>query len=178
MTDQELTILAILSETERYGYEIDKIISDRKLQYSGGIALSSIYAVLNRLSNKGLLTSREVVRSGRPPRKLFAISYSGRQELQVSLAAALTPQDRVLGHFELILLIWAQLSDDRRKELLSIYHNWLTAKGAELSELFSAEINPVSGAFIERPLTIIKAELDWLTRFSEKNGIRLDIADN
>ncbi len=172
MTNQELTILAILSETERYGYETDKLIAERGLKTSGKIALSSIYAVLNRLLKKGLISSREVTQSGRPPRKLFAISYSGRVELEDALFKALMPEDDLLGQFELILLVWPLLSQDRKKELLGSYHKWLGDKTIILRDAVSREINPVAAAFYDRPLAILKAEIDWLSEFSSKNGIQ------
>ncbi|MEE9554330.1 MAG: PadR family transcriptional regulator [candidate division Zixibacteria bacterium] len=173
MTDQELTILAILSETERYGYEIDKLIAARKIKPSWKIALSSIYAVLSRLLNRGLITSREVVQSGRPSRKLFAISYSGRVELEAALSGALMPNDRLLGQFELILLVWPILSQDKRNELLLSYYNWLSEKQVVLAENARREINPLSAAYFERPLATIRAEIAWLKEFSSKNGIQL-----
>lgn len=173
MTNQELTILAILSETERYGYEMDKLIVGRSLKTSGKIALSSIYAVLNRLLKKGLIMSREVTQSGRPPRRLFALSYSGRAELEDALSRALMPSDDLLGQFELILLVWPLLSQDRKKELLGSYHKWLGDKTIILQDAVRREINPVSAAFYDRPLAILKAEIDWLSEFSSKNGIQL-----
>lgn len=174
MTNQELTILAILSETERYGYEMDKLIAERSSKTSGKIALSSIYAVSNRLLKKGLITSREVTQRGRPPRRLFALSYSGRTELEDALSGALMPGDGLLGQFELILLVWPLLSQDKKKELLGSYHKWLENKTIILQDTVRQEINPVSAAFYDRPLAILKAEIDWLSQFSAKNGIQLN----
>jgi len=173
MTDQELIILTVLSETERYGYEIDKIIKSRQLHSGNNIALSSIYAVLTRLFRQGLLTSRETARSGKPPRKLYGISPNGLTVLESALTKALLSKDRILGKFELIVTVWPILSNDRRKELLTAYLNHLNEKFVRFEGLVRQEINPISAAYFERPMAAIKAEIEWLKHFSSRNGIEI-----
>ncbi len=173
MTDLELTIMAMLSETERYGYEIDKLAVNKGIRHRGGFARSSIYAVLNRLMKRGLVTSREIIQSGRPPRKLFALTYSGRNELESSLAEALKPLDRILGNVDLLLRVWPLIAHNRKTELLNIYNDWLMIRQKELSRLIADEVNPINAAFFQRPLSLVEAEANWLRDFSERNGLDL-----
>jgi len=165
-----LIILAILSETERYGFEIDKIIKNRHINLWNQVALSSIYAVLRRLADRGLVTAREVSQSSRPPRKLYAMSAAGRIELENSLEEALISTDRLLGRFEVILIVWPILTDDKKRRLLLSYQRKLKEKLISLADQIEREINPISAAQLERPRASIRAELEWLNAFSVKFG--------
>lgn len=173
LSNQEMVILAILSETERYGYEIDKILANRQIRAWGNIAPSSIYAVLNRLRRKGLAGSREVGQSGRPPRKLYSISESGRAALESDLFESILDQDRVIGRFEIILLVWPMLSSEKRNKLLSSYMTLLKTREEFYRKEAGQRINPVSAALFERPHGTVMAEIGWLKEFAQKNGVLL-----
>jgi len=168
-----MVVLAILSETERYGYEISKIIKSRHIRFGEHIPLSSIYAILTRLFRRGLLTSRETVQSGRPPRRLYGISPGGRLELESSLLQALLRSDQILGNFELIVTVWPILSNQEREKLLAAYYKYLNEKLVAFKDLAGREINPISAAYYERPLALIRAEVEWLKDFSSRNGIEI-----
>lgn len=174
MSNQELLILAILSETERYGYELKAIAANRKFDLWQNIALSSVYSVLQKLSRKGYLSYREVSQSSKPPRKLFEITPSGREALENTLLHNVNPRSGLLGQFELILAVWPILSDERRREILLSYRDFLRNRRDILYRLTSEEINPISRANYERPLRIIDAELSWLSEFATNMGITIN----
>jgi len=173
LSNQEIVILAILSETERYGYEIDKILAKKQIRLWSDIAPSSIYAVLNRLYRRGLAASREVGQSGRPPRKLYSISESGRAVLEGALFKSILDDDRVVGRFEIILLVWPMLSSEKKNELLSSYMTLLKTREKFYRKEVEQEINPISAALFERPLRMVMGEIGWLKEFARKNGVLL-----
>ena len=173
LSDQEIVILAILSETERYGYEIDKILGKRQIRLWEKIASSSIYAVLNRLYRRGLAERREVGQSGRPPRKLYSISESGRAELESAIFESILAEDRVIGRFEIILLVWPMLSSEKRDRMLSSYMAVLKGRENLYRKEVEQEINPISAALFERPLGTVMAEIAWLKEFAQKNGVSI-----
>jgi transcriptional regulator len=77
----ELLILALLEEKERHGYEIGKLIetrSDGRMRFRIG----SLYPVLSRLEDKGLINGRWVEASGGPRRRFYRLSAKGRQYLK------------------------------------------------------------------------------------------------
>ena len=176
LSNQEIVILAILSETERYGYEIDKILSKRQIRLWSNIAASSVYAVLTRLHRKGLAERREVTQSGRPPRKLYSISESGRNELESAIFEAILDEGRVIGRFDIILLVWPILSSEMRNKLVSSYMAHLKTREEFYRKETEQIINPISAALFERPLRTIRAEMGWLTEFAQKNGISISDA--
>lgn len=173
LSNQEIVILAILSETERYGYEIDKILIKRQIRPWSNIAPSSIYAVLSRLHRKGLAGSREVSQSGRPPRKLYSISEFGRAVLESALFESILDEGRVIGRFEIILLAWPMLSSEKRNKLLSSYMALLKTRVKFYRKEAEQEINPISAALFERPLRTVMAEIGWLKEFAQENGVLL-----
>jgi DNA-binding PadR family transcriptional regulator len=173
LSDQETVILAILSETDRYGYEIDKILTQRQIRPWGDIAVSSIYAVLRRLHRKGLVESREVSQSGRPPRKLYSISDSGRVVLESNIFESILDEERLIGRFEIVLLVWPMLFSENRNELLSSYMALLRTREEFYRQEAGQTINPISAALFERPLRTVMAEIGWLKEFAQKNGVLL-----
>jgi PadR family transcriptional regulator PadR len=74
-----LAVLQLVSERERYGYEIISAIRDRT---NGAleVAEGNVYPALHALEAEGYITStwREV-ESGVPPRKYYRITAHGRE---------------------------------------------------------------------------------------------------
>ncbi|MDZ4159188.1 MAG: helix-turn-helix transcriptional regulator, partial [Anaerolineaceae bacterium] len=55
MTNAELAILSLLVERALHGYEIERIIQERGIRDWTEIGFSSIYYLLKKLKNKGLI---------------------------------------------------------------------------------------------------------------------------
>lgn len=119
MTDAELTILSLVAEGPRYGYEIQQIIDDRGLREWLTIGFSSIYYILNRLEGQNMLVS-ELRPEGRgPARKVYEITQAGRGILQTAISDLLR-QPRSLGSgFELGL---ANLTALRPRQVYQVLH--------------------------------------------------------
>ena len=73
----ELCILAILKQKERYPSEILETLKDTELIVVEG----TLYPLLTRLKNEGLLTYRWEESSSGPPRKYYSISDKGIEVL-------------------------------------------------------------------------------------------------
>lgn len=68
----ELCVLSLLSDQDRYGYELASILS-KKVNISSG----AIYPVLRRLKTDDLVDTYLEESSGGPPRKYFKLTGSG-----------------------------------------------------------------------------------------------------
>ena len=79
----ELCILAILSNGEKYPSDIIEIMKDAHLLVVEG----TLYPLLTRLKNDGLLTYRWVESTSGPPRKYFTLTEEGTKFLE-GLSAA------------------------------------------------------------------------------------------
>lgn len=77
----ELLILALLDARPRHGYEIGKLIETR----SGGrltFRIGSLYPVLCRLEDRGLITGRWVEKTGERRRRFYRLTPEGGRVLQ------------------------------------------------------------------------------------------------
>ena len=82
MTDAELTILSLIAESPRYGYEIQQLIDERGLREWLTIGFSSVYYILNKLENQKMLTGKFRQEARGPARKIYEITEAGRGILQ------------------------------------------------------------------------------------------------
>ena len=73
----EYCILSLLSREEAYASELVRILKDAKLLVVEG----TIYPLLTRLKNEGLLSYRWEESTGGPPRKYYSITPLGGQFL-------------------------------------------------------------------------------------------------
>src|SRR6185503_19914583 len=81
----ELHILALLEERARHGYEIGKLIESR----SGGklkFRISSLYPMLCRLEDRGLIKGRWVEGQGEQRRRYYRLSAEGQRFLKTERA--------------------------------------------------------------------------------------------
>ena len=76
----ELLVLALLEDRARHGYEIGKLIEVR----SGGslrFRIGSLYPMLCRLEDRGLITGRWVEKAGERRRRFYKLTADGRRFL-------------------------------------------------------------------------------------------------
>lgn len=71
-------VLALLATRAAYGYEITAQLRDHGLD---DIAEGTVYALLVRIEQKGLVDVEKVPSEKGPPRKVFTLNAQGRQEL-------------------------------------------------------------------------------------------------
>ena len=86
----DLAVLAVLSRGESYGYEIAS-----QLVAAVGMGEGTIYPLMRRMQNDGLVATRIVESSNGPPRKYYRPTTLGQQAFEAhrrdwrSLAAAI-----------------------------------------------------------------------------------------
>lgn len=171
MTDAELTILSLVAEGPRYGYEIQRIIDERDLRDWLAIGSSSIYYVLNKLETQHMLTSERHEAGSGPARKVYRITEAGRGVLQTALAELLSQSPVIGSGFELGLANLDALGPGQ-------VHRALMQRQADLEQRLetaqqtwqrhqqAADSPPDHRrALYTHALTVLQAELDWLNGF-------------
>jgi PadR family transcriptional regulator PadR len=78
----ELCVLALLSQHDSYAYEIAS-----RLAESIGMGEGTIYPLMRRLQNDGLVDTYLVESSSGPPRKYYRLTESGQASLGSQKAA-------------------------------------------------------------------------------------------
>lgn len=89
----ELCVLVLISKKDRYGYELAQKITERI-----ELAEGTLYPILRRLTKEKHLTCYLSDSSEGPPRKYYAITESGREQL-AQLIAQWMPFAKAVNEF-------------------------------------------------------------------------------
>ncbi len=77
----DMLVLALLSERQRHGYELAKLIEQRS---QGALILQvpSLYPLLYRLEKRSLISGRWVEKPGERRRRFYRLTAKGRRYLE------------------------------------------------------------------------------------------------
>lgn len=78
--------LGILTFQEASGYEIKKLVEDEVFSHFIDASYGSIYPALTKMMNEGLVLVRAEEQAGKPDKKVYSITQSGRDALAAALA--------------------------------------------------------------------------------------------
>ena len=156
LTTTEAAVLALLAiEGERSRYDLMKSVS-QAIGYVWAPAKTQLYALLPRLADRGLASSRTVREGARPEKTLFRITEAGRADLDEWLAAepestetfflrlfvgTLVPPDVLIEHArwfrertEAQLAEYHELEPTNTRTGNDFFHYFLLRLGVERSE--------------------------------------------
>lgn len=81
LSNIEVILLSIVNEKPSYAYEIDKTIECRDMRRWVRVGVASIYQVLKRLEERGLVYSKKEKEGKMPDRKRYYITEEGQKAL-------------------------------------------------------------------------------------------------
>lgn len=81
--------LSILYDGEATGYEIRRLCVEGECAYFVDASFGSIYPALARLETEGLVTSRTEQQDGKPAKKVYSITDTGREAFVAELGEPL-----------------------------------------------------------------------------------------
>ena len=110
--------LAILTQGDTTGYDIRKRSTEGDFSYFVEASFGSIYPALSKLEEEGLVTSRVEPQEGRPAKRVYAITPSGREQFINSLFEDLN-QDVFRSEFMLFLRFAEELPRDLVEKRIS-----------------------------------------------------------
>lgn len=123
--------LGILSFHEASGYEIKKMVEDGMFSHFIDASFGSIYPALTQMLKQGWVSVRAEEQSGRPDKKVYAITERGRAALREALSVA--PQrDKFKSEFLFQMLLMDHVGGDH---LASVYDRRLAELRAELERI-------------------------------------------
>ena len=103
--------LGILSTHEASGYEIKKGIEDGLFSNFIDASFGSIYPALTQLTAEGLLTVRAEEQTGKPDKKVYAITEAGRRALARAIAVE-PAKDKYKSEFLFQMLLQQFITPD------------------------------------------------------------------
>jgi len=167
----DLVVLGLLFEQDRYGYEIIQEVKKRHFEQWANINPASIYNHLNRLEKSGALSSRTEKVGNSPERKVYSITEEGRRLLSDMVVEALSSDscaDYAIGDLGMAFVYCT----DEQAALGAIQSRIAALEGvighlaAQCGE-YQGQIPLNWLLLIESAIVHVKAELDILNKLKE-----------
>ncbi|MCB1377785.1 MAG: PadR family transcriptional regulator [Alphaproteobacteria bacterium] len=136
--------LGILSSGEASGYEIKKSIEEGMFSHFIDASFGSIYPALTQLAGEGLLTVRAEEQTGKPDKKVYAITELGRLALAKSIAVV-PAKDKYKSEFLFQMLLHQYISKDVMLAAIDKQMSDLSGDLARIAECRCSE-QPHAGA--------------------------------
>ena len=133
--------LSILYEGEATGYEIRKLSVEGECSYFVEASYGSIYPALQKLEAESLVTSRVEQQDGKPAKKIYAITESGRQVFLASLFEKLG-EDEFRSEFLLFARFASELPASLVEQRLRERVEMIDAQLAEIDKLGAQHTHP------------------------------------
>jgi len=180
MTNAELAILSLIAEQPRHGYEIEQVIEERGMREWTEVGFSSIYYLLKKLERGGVIEG-QLEEAGRgPARKVYHLTPAGRETLRASVLDALSVPRRCYPPLQLGLADLPGVPPAEALAALEQYRDSLAARLEHVQARWESQ-RPLPyfvDAMFDHSVTMIRAELEWATRFmsqleDQRGGERL-----
>jgi DNA-binding PadR family transcriptional regulator len=166
-----LVVLGLLAEEPLHPYAMRTRISERAHDRLPGVRPASLYDVVHRLEDAGLVRPGDPDREGhRPERVQYTITEAGREALAGWVAEALADTGRT-DEFPAALSFMYALGRDRVVEILQARAAALAASlDADEAALTRAEAGGTPPVFLSEhryQLALRRAEHTWLCTFTQ-----------
>ena len=172
MTNAKLAILSLVVEQPRHGYEIEQVIEQRGMRECADVGFSSIYYILKKLENAGLIDGRLEQQAGRgPARKVYAVTETGRAAWHAATVEALSTPQRPNMLLQLGLVNLPGLTRGERVTAMRHYRDRLAQQRDHVRTRYQQEgqTPPLHvKAMFDHSLTLMEAELAWVEQFLDE----------
>lgn len=167
-----LAVLALLLERPMHPYEMSRTLRERNKEGSIRLNYGSLYSVVEKLTQNGLIEERETIREGRrPERTVYAATSAGRAEFEDWLSELLSSPVKEYTQFEAGLSLAGGLPPEEVAALLEgrcftlereLASNevFLRERPAELKRVFLIESEYVNA--------MKRAELEWTRKLVQE----------
>ena len=170
--------LGMLSIKEASGYEMKREIEDGMFSHFIEASFGSIYPALAQMTAEGLLTVRSEEQSGRPDKKVYAITPAGRDALAKGLSVV-PARDKFKSEFLFEMLFRDLLSDQQINIAVTKQHADLNEDlqriahcKSELSDLPHDDGGRFVAGYGERVLTAARDYLEAQYPHLLKTGLK------
>jgi DNA-binding PadR family transcriptional regulator len=168
MTQAEIVVLSLIAEKPRHGYDLEREIDERGMREWTEIGFSSIYYLLNKLQNDGMLQSQLQPADGKgPARKVYQLTPAGRAALIEAALASLSVPHKFSSPFLVGLANYPLLDRNQLLAAIEGYAGHLKSRLDHMRQREEAQ-KPLPG-FVEAMFSysrvLVETELDWMQRF-------------
>ena len=165
LSDADIVVLSLLAEQPRHGYDLDRVIEQRGYRQWTSLAFSSVYYLLKRLSERGLLEPDE---GSQGRRTVFRVTEAGRRELSKAAGErVLTPAPPSAGVLP-ALNAYSRLDDPALAALLARRAEALLGRLDELRALRAQVDEEHALAIFDYEILRQEADLAWTRSLLKK----------
>ena len=166
-SDADIVVLSLLAEQPHHGYDLDRVIEQRGYRQWTSLAFSSVYYLLKRLSERGLLEPDE---GSQGRRTVFCVTEAGRRELrQAAGERVLAPAPPSAGVLP-ALNAYSRLDDPELVTLLVRRAEALLGRLDELRALRAQVDEEHALAIFDYEILRQEADLAWTRSLLKKAG--------
>ena len=176
-------ILGILSEKERNPYEITKMMDELQTRKLLPLADSTVYATINGLKKKGLISGRQEKSGNLPEKTIYNITSEGEYELHASITALLEEDFSSSSGFDIGILLLHNLSKQEillklKKKLERLESNSYSVKKQILNlEMDHSKIAFTSLTMLKHRVHLMEAEIKTVKELIRELNIRKTILE-
>ncbi|GAB3435231.1 PadR family transcriptional regulator [Actinophytocola sediminis] len=170
LTPAELTVLGLLVEQPQHGYELEEVITARGMREWTEIGFSSIYYLLGRLRDRGLIAEIDSPPGGRGrARRVFGATPAGRAACATAAEAAIAEVRPLFPPLLVGLANQPVIPPDRLRAALAARAGTLDERIARVRAAAGAQpgLPPFVRAIFDYALRQLDAERAWLATYRE-----------
>jgi DNA-binding PadR family transcriptional regulator len=174
--NSELALLTLLVEGPQHGYQLEQVIEGRGLREWTEIGFSSIYYLLNRMQAKGWVTSEILPEEGKPARRVYRLTETGRAATTQAVAQRLAAPRLLSGDFMLGLANQFLIPPDERLAAMQMYRDHLMERYTDVERKWqqaratASPLAEVVNDLFDHSLKMMAAELAWLDDWIQRNA--------
>jgi DNA-binding PadR family transcriptional regulator len=166
----EIFALSILRAGPAHGYELKRRVQRPSL---ASLSNNSLYPMLRRFENEGLVTRTTEAQEGKPARNVYSITDAGRERLRTLLWTL--PPELATNEEEFLVRVsfFPEIPEDNQRAIIAAREAVLAASRAKINSLI-AEMGPSpknewrGSVVMNHILDTIDAERTWIASIAEK----------
>lgn len=162
LTDAELTVLGLVVERPRHGYELDEVVAERGMRAWTALGFSSIYYVLGKLRDRGLVAEVAGERAHAKAKKAYTATDAGRRACAAAAEAAIAELRPVHPPVLVGLANSPAIPPERLKAALAGRAEAVSERLAEVRRAAEAGGPPFVRAIFDYSIKQLEAEAEWL----------------
>ena len=169
LSNTQTALLGLLSESAMHPYEIEQEVKHRDMRSWTELSMSSIYKLLRKLENEGMVYKKEEKSQENRLRKLYSISPEGERALKSRIRQLLSEPEHIRWQLDIGTYNSNLLPEPELREALLEYRQALRAKISGYRDLRKSLEK--SGyphyrqALAIRPVYLLEAEISWVNSF-------------
>ena len=171
MTNAELSILSLVAEVPRHGYEIEQIIEERGPREWTEIGFSSIYYLLKKLEKARLVKSKLIPTQGRgSARRVYQITAEGSAALGEATLEALSQPKQSYPSILLGIANLPLLSPEQTDGALRSYREGLIRREEQITAKAESQwpLPDHVELLFDYSLMTLEAEKNWIEKVIRK----------